>query len=124
MDRYVKAADAVAAADTLPQDVPVVRLRSLEPAEVQIAAIRLVPGVGAQEGRVFALDVDPADAGLPEVVQGCPDEVSDDIGKLLNRCPVLQRFPGCGFCADHDAFGVAFVVGAVHGLLVVVAADV
>ena len=92
VDRDVEAADAVAVAvaAALPKDVPIVRLRALESAEVQIAAVGLVPRIVAQEGRSRALEVDTTYACFTEIVQRGPDEITDDVGKPLDRFPVLQ----------------------------------
>ena len=110
-----------------PQNIAVIGLRTFPPADVDVAAVGLVPRPTREPGRpagtCLALEPGSTDTGLTEVVHAGPDEVADDIGQPLDGSPALVRFAGERLGGDYDALGMPLVVALVGAHLVVVAAD-
>ena len=77
-----------------PQDIAVVRLRALEPAQVDVAAVGLVPRVAGKELAVFAVEARLPDTCLAEVAVGRPHEVAGDIREILDGLPVVEEALG------------------------------
>src|SRR4029077_14562 len=82
--------------------------------EVEVAALRAVPrphvGLPVRHD-LLARREDPADAGLAQVVQGAPDEFTDDVGLPRARGPVLEGREGEGLGGDDDPAREPGVVG-------------
>jgi len=106
-----------------PEHVAIVGLGALEAAQIQVAAVCLVPGVCSQKTCV-PLCTYAADPRFSQVVKRRPYKVTDYIIEFLDAGPVLERLHRRGFGSVHHPLRAPFVVGPVLALQVVVSKNV
>src|SRR5262245_65887469 len=86
----------------MPEHIAVVRLWSLEPAQVKVTAVGMMPGVSAQEGEFFAIEMHAPNSRLAEVVLRGPHKIADHRWHFIHGLPVLESLQRKRLGAHHD----------------------
>src|SRR4051812_48021415 len=90
----------------VPQNIPVIGLRSLPPANIKVTAVCKIPGVKVLLLRITS----PAQTCLTYIVKRGPYKVANHPWMIYYTHPVVESLKWQRFCGKHDPVWKTFMI--------------